>query len=216
VLLISSLVLCIIALVLAVFNHYIQVFRQPTPLEWAIFSILILTTGILSLYSVMEAREYIEHFRPLRDDGYKPHRLSYEQVMENDFRKSIVETIIKSPGINYNRLRNSTNLSPGQFRWHINVLIDYKIIRKENHGNRVLFFAIDSDQENFNLLLNFPLRESIHEMIKENPGITASEIARRLDIPNQRNKVKYHLDILISAKYVTVAQKGKRKELYIL
>jgi predicted transcriptional regulator len=116
----------------------------------------------------MEAKEYIEYFRNLRDNGFQNHRLSYEEVMENNYRKRIVENIINDPGISYNRLRNSTNMGPGQFRWHINVLLDYKIIRKENQRNHVLFFAIDSDAGDFDIILNFPLRETIYNIIEKN------------------------------------------------
>jgi predicted transcriptional regulator len=58
------------------------------------------------------------------------------------------------------------------------------------------------------------LRDSIYQIIESNPGITLSDIARELDIPHQKNKVKYHVDKLLSANLIVVAQRGRKRELF--
>jgi predicted transcriptional regulator len=163
----------------------------------------------------MEVKEYVSHFRGLRDDSFQTHRLTHKQVVDNESRKRIIETIFNDPGIHYNLIRKRCNLQPGQFRWHIDVLLNYKIVRREKHGQNVVFFpTIGEYDQDFDMILKFPLRDSIYQIIGSNPGIILSDIARELNIPNQRNKVKYHVDKLISANLITVVQKGRKRELF--
>jgi len=162
----------------------------------------------------MEVKEYVSYFRNLQDQSYHSHRLSYEQVMDNEFRKHIIENVLQNPGIQYNSLRKECNLHPGQFRWHCGILIDYGVICKQKIGQNVIFSPVNSDPTlNFDRILHFPLREAIFQLILESPGLISSEIARNLKIPH-RNKIKYHIDKLIAAKYITIIQNGRRKEIF--
>lgn len=189
---------------------------RASPILILIYIISGLMVGILMISSIMEVKEYVSHYRGLRDDSFHSHRLSFKQVVDNEYRKQIIETIFENNGIQYNQLRKKCNLQPGQFRWHIGVLLTYRVIRKQKIGQNVVYFPMISNEEenDFNIILKFPLRETIYQLIQSHPGIIQNEIARKLDIPNQRNKVKYHIDKLISANYITTIQNGKRKELH--
>jgi predicted transcriptional regulator len=207
--------LCIIALVILLTINQYRNFFGITPLLFAIYVITGLMVCFLSIFSLMEVKEYIHHFRNLKDNVYRTHRLSYEQVLDNENRKQIVESILETPGIHYTMLRKKCNLHPGQFRWHIDVLLDYEIIRKQHLENHIVFFPSISEQEfNFDVILKFPFRDEIYNLIVLNPGIFPSEIARKLNVPKQRNKVKYHIDKLIRANYVRVVRIGKKMKLY--
>ncbi|MHA1111199.1 MAG: hypothetical protein ACTSRE_08850 [Promethearchaeota archaeon] len=208
--------LCLISLVvLLILENQRLTFEDPTALEISIYVVSGIMASFLTIFSIMEVKEYISHFRGLRNDSYHSHRLTYKQVIDNDSRKQIIESILEEPGIHYNHLRKKCNLQPGQFRWHIDVLLNYKIIRRENYGQNVVFFpTIGEYNQDIDMILKFTLRDSIYQIIEKNPGIILSDIARELDIPNQRNKVKYHVDKLISANIITVVQKGRKRELF--
>ena len=208
--------MCLISLVvLLILEKQRLTFEDPTALEISIYVVSGVMASFLTIFSIMEVKEYVSHFRGLRDVSYHSHRLTYKQVIDNDSRKQIIESILEEPGIYYNHLRTKCNLQPGQFRWHIDVLLNYKIIKREKHGQNVVFFPTIGDyHQEIDMVLKFPLRDSIYQIIESNPGIIISDIARELNIPNQRNKVKYHVDKLLSAKVITVVQKGRKRELF--
>ena len=207
--------LCVITLTILLLISEYRNFFGTNPLLLAIYILTGIMGCFLSTFSVIEVRDYIHHFRNLKDNVYRTHRLSYEQVLENENRKEIVECILETPGIHYTMLRKRCNLHPGQFKWHIEVLLDYEIIKRQHLDHHIVFFPAISGQDiNFDVILKFPFRDEIYNLIVLNPGIFPSEIARRLNVPKQRNKVKYHIDKLIHAKYVRVVRIGKKMKLY--
>ncbi len=123
---------------------------------------------------------------------------------------------MEEPNIQYTKLRKICNLQPGPFRWHVRVLVNYGIIKKQKIGQNVVFRPANSHIiEEMDLILKNPLRERIYSIIQNQPGISISEVARSLDMPNQRNKIKYHVDKLIQASLITSVRNGRIKEYYI-
>ncbi len=215
ILIVVILSLLIITVFILIVIAQIKIFFGITPILLATYVLIGLMGCFLTIFSVMEVKEYLSYYRNLKDNVYRTHRLTYEQVMDNENRKLLLESILEQPGIHYNLLRKKCNLHPGQFRWHIDVLLDYEIIKKQRIGNHIVFFPITSvEDNNFDVILKFPLRDEIYNLIVSNPGIIPSEIARKLKFPHQRNKIKYHVDKLILAKYVTIVQEGNKKKLY--
>jgi predicted transcriptional regulator len=96
----------------------------------------------------------------------------------------------------------------------VKVLLNYGIIKKQKIGQNVVFRPANSHIiEEMDLVLKYPLREKIYEIIQNRPGISISEVARSLDMPNQRNKIKYHVDKLIQASLITSVRNGRISEL---
>ena len=52
----------------------------------------------------------------------------------------------------------------------------------------------------------------IYNIIKEEPGICSSTIAKMLKL--QRNSVKYHIDKLLTEDYILSVQNGRKNHLY--
>ena len=216
ILLVISLI-CLIAVSIVLLIAQSHLFLGIPPLLQIIYVLISLMGCVLAVFSVMEVKEYVSHFRNLKDNVYRSHRLTYEQVMDNFNRKQLVESILEQPGIHYTLLRKKCNLHPGQFRWHIDILLDYGIIQKQHIDNHIIFFPTISDQEqNLDTILKFPLRDKIYSIIGSNPGIFSSEIARKLEEPQRRNTVKYHVDKLIQANYIRVVKNGKKNKLYLI
>ncbi|MHA1112062.1 MAG: winged helix-turn-helix transcriptional regulator [Promethearchaeota archaeon] len=187
----------------------------PNPLRFVGYIFIGLTSCLLLLFSVIEVKKYVFHFRNLRNDTYHSHRLTYDQVLNDKSRQKIIENILKTPNIQYNELRKNCNLHPGQFRWHTGILLNYGIIKKQKIGQYVIFFPVNTSHiEDLDFMLKFPLRDNIFKTIQNQPGITISGIARILNMQYQRNTVKYHVDKLIRANYIATVQKGREKELY--
>ena len=145
--------------------------------------------------------------------GY--HRLSKEDVFNNENRQEIIKIILKDPGIHYNLILKKSNLPSGQLQWHLNILSQYGVIKKEKLGRYLVFFPALNDknsEKTENIFIRSPTTMKIYNIIKEEPGIFSSTIAKMLKL--QRNSVKYHIDKLLSENYIISVQNGRKNHLY--
>ena len=145
--------------------------------------------------------------------GY--HRLSKEDVFNNENRQEIIKIILNNPGIHYNLILKESSLQSGQLQWHLNILSQYGVIKKEKFGRYLVFYPAIYDEtikKNENIFIKSPTTMKIYNIIKEEPGICSSTIAKMLKL--QRNSVKYHIDKLLTVDYILSVQKGRKNHLY--
>jgi predicted transcriptional regulator len=143
------------------------------------------------------------------------HRLSKEDVFNNENRQEIIKIILNNPGIHYNLILKRSNLQSGQLQWHLNILSQYGVIKKEKFGRYLVFYPAIYDEtikKNENIFIKSPTTMKIYNIIKEEPGICSSTIAKMLKL--QRNSVKYHIDKLLTENYISSVQKGRKNHLY--
>jgi len=143
------------------------------------------------------------------------HRLSKEDVLNNENRQEIIKIILNNPGIHYNLILKQSNLRSGQLQWHLNILSQYGMIKKEKLGRYLVFYPVLNDEsfeKSENIFIRSPTTMKIYNIIKEEPGICSSTIAKMLKL--QRNSVKYHIDKLLSEDYISSIQKGRKNHLY--
>ena len=143
------------------------------------------------------------------------HRLSKEDVFNNENRQEIIKIILNNPGIHYNQILKESNLQSGQLQWHLNILFQYGVIKKEKFGRYLVFYPALYDEtikKNVNIFIKSPTTMKIYDIIKEEPGICSSTIAKMLKL--QRNSVKYHIDKLLTEDYILSVQKGRKNHLY--
>ncbi|UYP47927.1 hypothetical protein NEF87_004212 [Candidatus Lokiarchaeum ossiferum] len=172
--------------------------------------------GIAFFFLEIDFTSYKTLFRQYTISEKGIHRLSNDDVFENENRQIIISLIDLNPGIHYNKLRKHSGLQPGQLQWHLSVLIQYGVIRKKKMGRYVIYFTSFNDQLKSNLSLSLqksPMTYQILEIIEDNPGINPSQIAKRLNL--KRNSVKYHTDKLLVGDLITTMKVGRNIQLYV-
>jgi DNA-binding transcriptional ArsR family regulator len=145
-----------------------------------------------------------------------PHRLTMEQVLENQTRSKIIDFILEYPGMHFNELLRATEISAGHLAWHLDILETYKIITKQRVGQYLTYYAFLHDNPLSKLDLKLQKSQTtleILQLIRENPGIYQNDIAKRVGL--KHNTLKYHLDKLQEAQVIRKEQRG-RKQLFFV
>jgi predicted transcriptional regulator len=182
-----------------------------------IISIIIAVIALLSIFEVLTIKEYRGYFirKPFIQKGKS--YLTLKDIFENENRLNILREILNNPGIHQNELLRNCDLQKGQLQWHLNVLLKYHIIKKEKLGQYNIYFPITSSIEVINSFKDLPVKSEttniILELIRKNPGISASEISKNINLA--RNTVKYHIDKLLESDLIFYKEKGRILELYV-
>ncbi|MFX1419198.1 MAG: winged helix-turn-helix transcriptional regulator [Promethearchaeota archaeon] len=180
-------------------------------------SILIGTVILLSIFEILSVMEYRGYFikKPFFRKGKS--YLTIKDIFENENRLNILKHILNNPGIHQNELLRKCDLQKGQLQWHLDVLIKYRIIKEEKYGQYNIYFPITTSIESIEDFKNLPAKSEttskILEMIQKNPGISSSEISKKINLA--RNTVKYHIDKLSENNLIFFKEKGRKIELYL-
>ncbi|MHA1338349.1 MAG: winged helix-turn-helix transcriptional regulator [Promethearchaeota archaeon] len=193
---------------------YISVF-SPEFNYGLIIIIALIAISVFSVVLVMSKSEYRKFIKNRIFINTSVHRLSIEEVLENENRSKILDLILEEPGIHFNELLRRTNISPGNLVWHLDILESYKVIGKKNIGQYICYFPY----YNTNPIksIDIKLRKSkvtleILDMIENNPGIYINQIAKTLNLDHKT--VLYHVNKLIEANLIETKKKGRKKLLY--
>jgi len=216
ILFISSLILLSVILFLII-SFEIPVFDPEfVALKYLLTSLLIPTLIIISIFGALTVKEYRSYFarRSYIQEGRS--YLTLIDVFENENRLKILKQILNNPGVHHNELLRNCDLQKGQLQWHLDVLLKYKIIKKEKFGQYTIYLPVTSSLEKHDYL-ETPIIKSkstseILTIVKENPGINSAEIARILNL--SRSTIKYHIDKLAKEKLVTTIRRGRKMELH--
>ncbi|UCC18726.1 MAG: winged helix-turn-helix transcriptional regulator [Promethearchaeota archaeon] len=180
-------------------------------------SVLIATFILLSVFEVLSVKEYRGYFikKPFFQKGKS--YLTLKDIFENENRVNILKQILNNPGIHQNELLRNCDLQKGQLQWHLDVLLKYRIIKKEKYGQYNIYFPITTSTELIEDFKNLPVKSEttskILDIIRKNPGISSSEISKKINLA--RNTVKYHIDKLSDNDLITLKEKGRKIELYL-
>ncbi|MHA1673880.1 MAG: winged helix-turn-helix transcriptional regulator [Promethearchaeota archaeon] len=183
---------------------------------WQYFLIIGIPIIALLMGIVMTTQEYRDFLlnRVMHIDK-GAHRLSIEDVLENENRNSIINLILEKPGVHFNEILREIHLSAGNLAWHLDILETFKIVRKQRVGQYLLYYPYY--EQNPISKLDAKLQKSrttleILQMINDHPGIYQNQIAHRMDLDHKT--VKYHLDKLIDADIVVFEKTGRKKNFY--
>jgi len=180
-------------------------------------SLLYVIIPLAALFGIMMSKQEYRAFllnRVLQIET-GAHRLTMEDVLENENRSKVIDFIMDNPGIHFSELLRKTNLAPGNLNWHIEILERYKIIKNEIVGKYVIYFPYHSKNPLSNIDLKLQKSKTtmeILEMIQITPGITQNQIAKHLG--KNHKTVKYHLDKLIEIDLIEKKKQGKKNLLY--
>lgn len=200
-------------------DYFITLFEITTSQPdwtWLILTILVISIGIISLTILISKRDYIRYLRTRIVSIEKgAHRLSLDEVLENDNRNKIIDLVLNEPGIHFNELLRKTGLAAGNLVWHLDILLTYKIIGKKRIGNFLAYFPYYHKNPISNIDLKLQkskLTLEILELIEQDPGIWNNLITKKLKVDHKT--IFYHLNKLKELGLINVQKEGRRKKLY--
>jgi predicted transcriptional regulator len=163
----------------------------------------------------MSSSEYRHLISRTINPNYGMHRLSIDEIFENQNRMNIIHFVLLEPGIHFNELKRRCRLQTGQLIWHLNILESYKIIQVQKSGQYNLYFPVITENPLSYTdirIIKSKTTLKILKAIKEIPGVTGSQLARMFDLG--RNTVKYHVDKLVDKKLLTMTKEGRKIKLF--
>ena len=184
--------------------------------NFIVFVAILIFSILIALIIVISKQDYIKYLKTRVGLGQNGnHRLSLEEVLENQNRNKILELILENPGIHFNELLRKIDLSPGNLVWHLDILKSYKVIGKRRFEHYVIYYPYYQMNPISNIDLKLQKSEltlKVLEIIKKNPGIWNSQIAMELCI--NRKTIKYHIQKLIDHELITIKKSGRKNLLY--
>ncbi len=183
---------------------------------WLIITGSIIMLAIITLVAAISKKDYFQYLRtrtiPIEKGA---HRLSLDEVLENENRNKIIDLILKEPGIHFNELLRRTGLAAGNLVWHLDILQTYKVIGKKRIGNFIAYFPYYQKNPISNVDLKLQkskLTLEILEMIEKNPGVWNNLITKELKVDHKT--IQYHLTKLIDLGLIKFEKEGRKKKIY--
>jgi len=200
-------------------NYYITLFEvgiiQPD-WTWLVIIIIVIAISIASLIVLISKKDYFQYLRtrtvPIEKGA---HRLTLDEVLENENRNKIIDLILTEPGIHFNELLRRTGLAAGNLVWHLDILQTYKIIGKKRLGNFIAYFPYYQKNPISNVDLKLQkskLTLEILEMIEEKPGIWNNLITKKFKVDHKT--IQYHLNKLYELGLIKLKKEGRKKKIY--
>lgn len=143
-------------------------------------------------------------------------KLSRNDILNNQKRRSIYEYIAENPGTYFNRIVQELNLSNHIVVWHLNMLLKFDFIQKEILENHEIYFVGTKDFDQ--IISNYftskkKSREIVKFLQKDDIGVTKTSLSHELSM-HIETLTKY-LNIL--EKYnIIVKKKIDNRNLYFL
>ena len=141
--------------------------------------------------------------------GYS--RIKRKNLLNNIIRKNIYEHINSNPGIHFRGLLTDLNLKTGALAHHIKALIRENLIKEYQDGMYRRYCLFTENLSKRLVLSN--IQKKILTIIKENPGISQSNIA--IMIGNSKGNVNYHIKILNVSSMIFVIKDGRISHCYL-
>ena len=110
-------------------------------------------------------------------------RLHKEEVLDNETRGMIRGCVYADPGIHYHEILRRLKLSNGSAAYHLMTLEREGFIRSRNDGRLKRFYPVEMKLEDAPVRLS-RLEGFIFNAIREQEGLSQSEIARVLELSN--------------------------------
>ena len=191
--------------------------KLPIPLIIVIsLFVPVFVSSIIVISHSIYKQEYISKIKR-RINYYKKgaHRLTINEVLENEKRKKIIDTILDHPGIHLSELQRKTKIAYGNLVWHLDILHKYHVIKKKTIENFVVYLPYfgKNPLSNIDLKLQksvFTLK--ILKIIEDNPGIWNTKISQKINI--SRKTIEYHIRKLEDLGLIYGLKEGNKNKIY--
>ena len=199
-------------------EYYITFYEVANILDnWFLMIILIVgAIGIASIAILISKKDYFQYLKtrtiPIEKGA---HRLSLEDVLENENRNKIIDLILKEPGIHFNELLRKTEIAAGNLVWHLDILETYKVVGKKRIGNFIAYFPYYQKNPISNLDLRLSkskLTLGILEMIEKEPGLWNSVITKHFKVDHKT--IQYHINKLKDLNLIHFRSEGRKKKIF--
>ncbi|KKL13137.1 hypothetical protein LCGC14_2528770 [marine sediment metagenome] len=112
-------------------------------------------------------------------DGSK---LLRNDILQNPNRKKVFNCIINNPGIPFMEIVRILNMSNFLVKWHLDMLLRFNFIRKQNIDNREAYFDLHFKSQDDKLmhLLSIAKYRKILDYLKFNDGVTKNKLSKEL------------------------------------
>ncbi|MFW9819390.1 MAG: winged helix-turn-helix transcriptional regulator [Candidatus Thorarchaeota archaeon] len=200
-------------------DYYITLYEVEIIREdwtWLIILSSVIILAIIALVAAISKKDYFQYLKtrtiPIEKGA---HRLSLDEVLENENRNKIIDLILNEPGIHFNELLRRTGLAAGNLVWHLDILLTYKVIGKKRIGNYIAYFPYYQKNPISNVDLKLQkskLTLEILEMIEKKPGVWNNLITKEFKVDHKT--IQYHLDKLIELRLITFKKEGRKKKIY--
>jgi len=132
-------------------------------------------------------------------------KLTRNTTLSNLNRSSIYEEIKNNPGVYLNKLSKNLGLSIFLTNWHLNILLRFNVIRKQEFNKQIAYFDSELPSEN-DYILQIISRAKCSEIIENlrlnSKGCTKSQITKTLRM--HHTTVNKYLEILIEKQLVNL------------
>ena len=197
-------------------DYYITIYEVSNFVYVWIWGSIIAAIGIISLGIAISKTDFIHYLKTRSTPIEKgAHRLTLDEVLENENRNKIIDLILNEPGIHFNELLRRTELAAGNLVWHLDILETYKIIGKKRISNFIAYFLNYQKNPISNLDLKLSkshLTLEVLKMIEKEPGIWNSIITQRQKVDHKT--IHYHISKLIDLELVIIKKEGRKKKLF--
>ncbi len=138
-------------------------------------------------------------------------RIRRDQVLDHFVRGRVFGYIEGHPGASYSEIMDALHLANGVASYHLYVLEREKFIASRRAGSARVYFPPDQPPRAEDSGLS-PVQARIMALVRESPGVSQSDIARRLG--TRRQNVHYNVGRLSQAGIVAVDGWGWRKRVF--
>ncbi len=198
-------------------SSYATIVEEYTPYDYIWIIIIVTTIAVVAVAGLVISK--IDYFRnaamKVRGEGVRIHRMSFESAVSHPVREKILDLVLSKPGIHFNELMRQVNLDSGAMSWHLQILVDYQLVKMEKVGQYNAYFPrlpIKNDLPLYldavKLMKNETGLRVLHLIQDEGPKFQA-ELASILGV--EKKTIRYHAQRLIDGGIIEIKEAEGRK-----
>ncbi|MBM4247901.1 MAG: winged helix-turn-helix transcriptional regulator [Euryarchaeota archaeon] len=143
-------------------------------------------------------------------------KIKKDDILDHFVRGQVYGYIKANPGEHYNSIKKALSLKNGTLVYHLKTLEREEFIKSVADGRFKRFYPremkVPEPSEELVLRMNH-IQHEILKIIRENPGISQKEIARRIGLSTPT--VHYHINIMMSARVINVRRVGRETQCFV-
>ena len=143
-------------------------------------------------------------------------KIKKDDILDHFVCGQVYGYIKANPGEHYNSIKKALSLKNGTLVYHLKTLEREEFIKSIIDGRFKRFYPremkVPEPSDELVLRMNH-IQHEILKIIRENPGISQKEIAGRIGLSTPT--VHYHINIMMSARVITVKRAGRETQCFV-